>query len=152
MQREGTSWARHMEERTREHNAKEDANMDKATEDVMGAHIMGSKEDPMGGHIMGRVEKGGGGACYGNTRYSVAAFCRKDVVPIMEDPMEERQGKGFASQRPSNMEPLSDEGIFLAKINEENEEELQVLIKSAPLHAKIMMPGWSEEDCVFTLD
>ncbi|MCO5551389.1 hypothetical protein L7F22_004892, partial [Adiantum nelumboides] len=52
---------------------------------------------------------------------------REDVVPVMEDPAQERQGKGFASQRPSNMEPLSDEAIILAKINEEIKEELQVL-------------------------
>ncbi|MCO5600838.1 hypothetical protein L7F22_054953 [Adiantum nelumboides] len=65
---------------------------------------------------------------------------REDAMPVMEDPVQERQGKGSASQRPSNMEPLSDEAIILVEINKENKEELQVLIKSAPLHAKIMLP------------
>ncbi|MCO5609086.1 hypothetical protein L7F22_063308, partial [Adiantum nelumboides] len=74
---------------------------------------------------------------------------REDAVPLMEDPLQERQGEGSASQRSSNMEPLSDEAMIFAEINEEN---LQVLIKSAPLHAKIMLPGRSEEGCILTLD
>ncbi|MCO5576213.1 hypothetical protein L7F22_030021 [Adiantum nelumboides] len=90
---------------------------------------------------------------------------REDPMPIREDPMplreeleaamdkaQENQGKGFASQGPSNMEPLSDEAIILAKINKENKEELQVLIRSVPLHAKILLLGRSGEDCIFTLD
>ncbi|MCO5571047.1 hypothetical protein L7F22_024778 [Adiantum nelumboides] len=76
----------------------------------------------------------------------------EDAVPVMEDPTQERQGKGSPSQRPSNMEPLSDEAIILAEINEENKEDFQLLIRSVPLHAKIMLPRRSEEDCVFTLD
>ncbi|MCO5589241.1 hypothetical protein L7F22_043207 [Adiantum nelumboides] len=68
------------------------------------------------------------------------------------DKAQERQGKGSASQGPSNMEPLSDETIILTEINEENEEELQVLIKLVPLHAEILLPKSSEEDYVFTLD
>ncbi|MCO5579183.1 hypothetical protein L7F22_033036 [Adiantum nelumboides] len=55
---------------------------------------------------------------------------REDPVPLREEPevatnkAQERQGKGFASKRPSNMEPLSDEAIILAKINKKNKEEL----------------------------
>ncbi|MCO5564791.1 hypothetical protein L7F22_018459, partial [Adiantum nelumboides] len=54
---------------------------------------------------------------------------REDVVPAMKDPTQERQGEGSTSQRPSNMEPLFDEAMILAEINEENEEELQVVIR-----------------------
>ncbi|MCO5560730.1 hypothetical protein L7F22_014350 [Adiantum nelumboides] len=97
---------------------------------------------------------------------------REDPLPVREDPMlvredpmlvreepkeatdkaQERQGKGYASQGPSNMEPLSDELIILEQINKENKEEVQVLIKSTPLHAQILLLGRSEEDCNFTLD
>ncbi|MCO5569241.1 hypothetical protein L7F22_022952 [Adiantum nelumboides] len=91
-------------------------------------------------------------------------FVMEDLAPVREDPVflrkefeeateaQESQGKGSASQEPSNMEPLCDEAFILAGINEENKEELQVLIRSMPLHAKILLPGRSEEDCVFTLD
>ncbi|MCO5605791.1 hypothetical protein L7F22_059975 [Adiantum nelumboides] len=70
---------------------------------------------------------------------------REDVVSVMEDPARERQGKGFASQRPSNMEPLSDEAIILAEINKENKEELLVLIRP-PVHLG------SENSCVLLGD
>ncbi|MCO5553089.1 hypothetical protein L7F22_006610 [Adiantum nelumboides] len=77
---------------------------------------------------------------------------REDIVSLMEDPVQERQGEGSASQRPSNMEPSSDEAMILAEVNEENKEDLQALIRSVPLHAKIMLPQRSKEDCILTLD
>ncbi|MCO5600372.1 hypothetical protein L7F22_054483 [Adiantum nelumboides] len=75
---------------------------------------------------------------------------REDDVLIMEDPAQERQGKGSASQRPSNMEPLSDEAIILAEINEENKEELQILIRTLTNRAETTLPFfavWGQESC-----